>query len=118
MKKTRYHITLALCLLTGLGALTLKRLDLAYPPDLALCTDYAPTVYDRHGQMLNTWLTADGKRRLPPGALPANYTALLLNYEDRRYYQHHGIDPVAVIRALGENLRGGGIRSGASTLTM
>ncbi len=118
MKKTIYHITLALCLLGGLGALTLKRLDLAYPPDLALCTDYAPTVYDRHGQMLHTWLTADGKRRLPPGALPVSYTALLLNYEDRRYYQHHGIDPVAVIRALGENLRGGGIRSGASTLTM
>ena len=37
---------------------------------------------------------------------------------NRRYYQHHGIDPRAVIRALGENLRGGGIRSGASTLTM
>jgi len=118
MKKTIYHITLALCLLGGIGLLTLRRLDRAYPPDITTCNDHSPAVYDRHGALLHSYLTADGKRRLPPGALPANYTALLLNYEDRRYYQHHGIDPVAVIRALGENLRGGGIRSGASTLTM
>ena len=118
MKKTIYHITLALCLLGGIGLLTLRRLDRAYPPDITTCNDHSPAVYDRHGALLHSYLTADGKRRLPPGALPAHYTALLLNYEDRRYYQHHGIDPRAVIRALGENLRGGGIRSGASTLTM
>ena len=118
MKKTIYHITLALCLLGGIGLLTLRRLDRAYPPDITACNDHSPAVYDRHGALLYSYLTADGKRRLPPGALPAHYTALLLNYEDRRYYQHHGIDPRAVIRALGENLRGGGIRSGASTLTM
>ena len=118
MKKTIYHTSLALCLLAGLAALTLKRLDLAYPPDISICSDYSPTVHDRHGKLLHTRLTADDKRRLPPGALPAAYSALLLNYEDRRYYQHHGIDAVAIVRALGENLRGGGIRSGASTLTM
>ena len=84
MKRIIYHTILALCLLAGLAALTLRRLDLAYPPDISICHDYAPAVYDRHGQLLHSYLTADGKRRLPPGALPAHYTALLLNYEDRR----------------------------------
>ena len=80
MKKTIYHITLALCLLGGIGLLTLRRLDRAYPPDITTCNDHSPAVYDRHGALLHSYLTADGKRRLPPGALPAHYTARLLNY--------------------------------------
>lgn len=38
--------------------------------------------------------------------------------EDQRFYTHPGVDPVAVLRAMGQNLRGGGIHSGASTITM
>jgi penicillin-binding protein 1A len=37
--------------------------------------------------------------------------------EDSRYYWHFGVDPIGVLRAVTANLRGGGIREGASTIT-
>ena len=98
MKRIIYHTILALCLLAGLAGLTLRRLDLAYPPDISICHDYAPAVYDRHGQLLHSYLTADGKRRLPPGALPAHYTALLLNYEDCEISVFPVVSPVPAVR--------------------
>ena len=118
MKRTIFHIILGLCLTTLLAILTLLRLDRAYPPDIRACTDYSPVVHDRHGAVLHSYLTADGKRRLPPGVLPDTYQKLLLNYEDRRYYAHHGIEIRAILRALWQNLHGRRTVSGASTLTM
>ncbi len=46
------------------------------------------------------------------------YLEALLNYEDRWFWRHPGINPVAVLRAAGQNLRAGTIVSGGSTLTM
>jgi membrane peptidoglycan carboxypeptidase len=43
--------------------------------------------------------------------------AAVVAVEDRRFYRHHGIDPVAVGRALVNNLRAGRFREGASTIT-
>lgn len=42
----------------------------------------------------------------------------LLAVEDRNFYQHHGIDWPAALRAFSQNLRFGRIVSGASTITM
>lgn len=41
----------------------------------------------------------------------------LLASEDSRFYWHFGVDPIGILRAVVVNLRGGGIRQGASTLT-
>ncbi len=38
--------------------------------------------------------------------------------EDQRFFSHNGIDPYGIVRALGQNLGGDGIVSGASTLEM
>ena len=37
--------------------------------------------------------------------------------EDRRFYSHHGVDPVGIARALFTNLRSGEVVQGGSTLT-
>ncbi|MBD1863644.1 MULTISPECIES: PBP1A family penicillin-binding protein [Trichocoleus] len=37
--------------------------------------------------------------------------------EDSRFYWHLGVDPIGILRALLTNIRGGGIREGASTIT-
>lgn len=37
--------------------------------------------------------------------------------EDSRFYWHFGVDPIGILRAVGVNLRGGGFREGASTVT-
>lgn len=46
------------------------------------------------------------------------YIDALLAYEDRWFYQHPGINPLAIARAAWQNLRGGQIVSGGSTLSM
>ena len=43
---------------------------------------------------------------------------LLIAYEDRRFFGHPGIDPLAVMRALAQWATSGRVVSGASTLTM
>jgi len=47
-----------------------------------------------------------------------DYIQALLTYEDRWFWHHPGINPIAIARAAGQNLLHGGVVSGGSTLTM
>lgn len=49
--------------------------------------------------------------------LPPRLVKTLLAVEDRKFYQHHGVDPKGILRAAYENLRAGRTVQGASTLT-
>jgi 1A family penicillin-binding protein len=72
-------------------------------------------------------VTADGKpfarrgsyKEAPVDAakLPAYVPLAFVAVEDRRFFQHHGVDPGAVARALVRNLMAGRIQEGGSTLT-
>ena len=50
--------------------------------------------------------------------IPAKLEAAVIRYEDRRFYRHPGVDPLAVLRAVYDNFRRGERVSGASTITM
>lgn len=80
----------------------------------------ATTVYDRNGELLGARIAADGQWRFPSGkqALPKCYTDALICFEDKRFRHHPGIDPLAVARALRDNLAKGRNISGASTISM
>jgi len=89
------------------------------PRDLFRGTPYSTVVTDRNGQLIGARIADDGQWRFPPcDSVPAKYAAALIRFEDRRFYRHPGVDPLAVGRALRDNLRSGSVRSGASTLTM
>ncbi|MBK0098640.1 peptidoglycan glycosyltransferase PbpC [Erwinia sp. S63] len=47
-----------------------------------------------------------------------DYIQALLTYEDRWFWHHPGINPMAIVRAIGQNLLHHGVVSGGSTLTM
>jgi penicillin-binding protein 1B len=49
--------------------------------------------------------------------LPDPLVQALIVMEDRTFYQHHGVDPRAIARAIWANLRAGGVVQGGSTLT-
>ncbi len=52
-----------------------------------------------------------------PQEVPALLPAALKAVEDRKFDSHHGVDPVAMLRALWVNVRAGQIEQGGSTLT-
>ena len=54
---------------------------------------------------------------MPLDLLPRHVQAAVVATEDRRFYEHHGLDPVGLFRALFANLRAGRFAQGGSTLT-
>lgn len=80
----------------------------------------AVTVVDRHGAPLRGTRAEDGTRARwvkLPDVDPELLTAFVA-VEDRRFFEHQGVDWRAVARALRDDLRARRIVSGASTLTM
>ena len=74
---------------------------------------------DRDGQLLGAKISGDGQWRFPHSdAVPDKFASCLLEFEDRRFYQHWGIDFWGIGRALSENWNAGKIKSGASTISM
>ena len=90
------------------------------PPPLDAANAQSVIVEDRHGDLLRAFTTPDGRWRLPlaEADVDPRYIAMLLAFEDRRFYDHRGVDPHAIIRAGLQALTHGRLISGASTLTM
>jgi len=49
--------------------------------------------------------------------LPAYVPGAFIAIEDRRFYKHIGVDPKAILRAVGANAKAGGVSEGGSTIT-
>src|SRR5262249_6460732 len=77
-------------------------------------------VLDRDGRLLRPYTTREGRWRLPATreSVDPRFLELLLGYEDKRFSAHHGVDPLALGRALAQLITRGRIVSGASTITM
>lgn len=104
--------------LVSVAVLCLAALCAPCPHPLA-GRDFSPIVEDRDGNLLRLALTQDHKYRLhtrvadiPPRALEA-----ILAYEDRWFWQHPGVNMLALIRSCAAMLLGGR-RMGGSTITM
>jgi len=95
-------------------ALPLPR-TLTSPPRVA-----SLTLQDRNGLVLRSTRAGDGSlhRWLRLGEIDPDLLEAFVAGEDHRFYEHHGVDPRAVGRALKDNLRARRVRSGASTITM
>ncbi len=93
-------------------------IDATILPPLAVETSIE--VLDRDGDLLRAYTVADGRWRLalPPDKVDADYIAMLLAYEDKRFYDHSGVDPRSMLRAVLQAASNGRVISGGSTLTM
>ncbi len=91
-------------------------------PDTLLARTSGPsvTLLDRHGRPLRFVPDPAGVRRRPlgPEAVGPYLLGAVLAAEDRRFFVHPGIDPLALARAAWQDLRARRIVSGGSTLTM
>ncbi len=84
---------------------------------------FSQSVLDSDGTLLSTRIAADEQWRIPllncEGCeISPKYTKALIQFEDRRFYHHWGVDLLALARAFWGNLHSGKIQSGASTLSM
>lgn len=54
---------------------------------------------------------------IPIDLIPRDVTNALIATEDRRFYEHHGLDPMGLLRAAVTNMRAGRVVQGGSTIT-
>jgi penicillin-binding protein 1C len=80
----------------------------------------AVIVYDRTGEPLRIFLPPDEKYRFPVVLedVPPELIRALIASEDRHFFRHPGVDPIAMLRATWSNLRARRVVSGASTIPM
>ncbi|WP_082239689.1 peptidoglycan glycosyltransferase PbpC [Pseudomonas fluorescens] len=82
--------------------------------------DLARVVLAEDGTPLWRFADANGVWRYPVHTREVSpyYLDALLTYEDRWFYQHPGVNPLALVRATWQNLSGARVVSGGSTLSM
>src|SRR5262245_40719145 len=104
----------------AVAAIALVALDRLFPPDLSRLERQSTLVLDRDGRLLQAFTASDGAWRLPVtlSEVDQRYVRMLVAYEDKRFYGHWGVDPLALGRAFGQFVTEGRVVSGASTLTM
>ncbi|MGH2571582.1 MAG: penicillin-binding protein 1C, partial [bacterium] len=88
------------------------------PPDPYRGKPPSPQVLARDSTLLRPFLSADEKWRLRAGAPSPHLVAAVLEHEDRWFFRHPGVNPLAIVRAAYTNLAAGRVVSGASTITM
>jgi penicillin-binding protein 1C len=98
----------------GAGAYSLGR------PPLGRHLETSHIVLDREGRLLRAYATSEGRFRLPATVedVDPRFLKLLFAYEDKRFYEHDGVDLLALGRAAFQLVSQGHIVSGGSTLTM
>lgn len=95
-------------------------LNILFPPALHKAYQYSPVLVDRNGEWLAGYTNDQGRWRLQTKLddIDPVFVEHLLTIEDKRFYYHMGVDPIAIVRAVKSWGQSGRIVSGASTLTM
>jgi penicillin-binding protein 1C len=102
----------------GLAVILLAYL-FCLPRNLFKDTVYSTVVESAEGELLGARIAEDGQWRFPPcDTVPERFATALVQFEDRHFRWHPGVNPVAMGRALVQNLRSGHVVSGGSTITM
>lgn len=80
---------------------------------------FSTVVNDSSGELLSASIAADEQWRLPViDQVPERFAKAIITYEDKRFYTHPGVDPLALARAIKQNAKAKRIVSGASTISM
>lgn len=83
---------------------------------------HAPTSFvitDKEDNLLNAGIATDGQWRFPyNNKVPDKFAKCITAFEDKRFYYHFGVDPIALGRAVWQDITHRKVVSGGSTLTM
>jgi penicillin-binding protein 1A len=100
---------LAVCLVYGFWASTFDMHQVLEMTERSTVFDMDGNVYSR--------LQGENRVTVKLAQVSPYFIQALLSREDSRFYQHHGVDPFGILRAVFRNLTHGSAKEGASTLT-
>lgn len=110
--RLRYRIAIPLCLVLLIAYIFCLPSPLFEVP-------YSTVVYDRSGELMGARIASDQQWRFPTvDSVPDKYKTCLIEFEDKYFNYHWGVNPLAVFRAFRQNISRKRIVSGASTITM
>jgi penicillin-binding protein 1C len=94
--------------------------DVALPPPVEKARAVSAIVTDRNGYWLHAFATPEGRWRFSADLedIDPKFVEELIAVEDKRFWTHWGVDPLAVARAVASSVKSGAVTSGASTITM
>lgn len=81
------------------------------------CAAQTSVVYDRNGNKISTLKGEKDVYYLSYEQIPADVCSAIVSIEDKKFYQHGGIDYKAILRAVKAMLENGKVTQGASTIT-
>ena len=114
-------VAIALCLapLAGLGGMAIARTDETMQSNLSdMSGGDVPgvtTITDTHGTPI-AWIYNQRRYEVPSEKISQYAKDALVSTEDRRFYQHEGVDMQGFARAMVTNVLAGGVEQGASTI--
>ena len=115
-KWLRRTMIAAACLpvLAALAWIAFEALDTAFPPPLPEKIAVSTEVIDRDGALLRAYATPEGRWRLAVtlDQIDPQFVKMLVAYEDKRFFDHAGVDFIALARAFTQFVSNGRIVSG------
>ena len=79
---------------------------------------YSYALYDKNKTLLAAQVAGDEQWRFEKSKVPKKFEKCIIQFEDKRFYSHLGIDLISIGRAIKQNIAQNRIVSGGSTITM
>jgi penicillin-binding protein 1C len=106
-------------ILTSLSVISLLLLLFFLTPVPRFNKPTCTVLISERGELLGATIATDEQYRFPPtGQVPEKFARCIIEFEDRFFYRHPGINPFSVLRAAWNNIRAGRVVQGGSTITM
>ncbi|MRI57967.1 MAG: penicillin-binding protein [Epsilonproteobacteria bacterium] len=124
MKIVRLFFNIVLVFLIGVtlyGIYYLGALYMEVAPKADAIIHYDPKlttkIYDRNGELIANIFDEENRDFVPYEEIPARAVEALLAIEDTKFFEHHGINPDAIFRAIIKDIKARKFVEGASTIT-
>ncbi len=92
-----------------------------YGPMTEKLVDYRPAlttyIYDRNGEKIANIFEKENRTYAAFDEIPPQVIEALLAIEDTTFFEHHGVNPDAIFRAVIKDIKAGRLVEGASTIT-
>lgn len=107
-----------LAIFIGLLLITVFIIRIFLPSPL-FSDPYSTVLFDRQQNLLGARVATDGQWRFPEAdSIPEKYETALLQFEDKYFYHHFGVNPVSLFSAMVDDIKAGHIIRGGSTISM